>query len=237
MYASLSNQSRAILATVFSLIVFTGIAQAQVDTVETAIEAEATTTIQSDVTTSENASTSVSAELTATIAASSSVDTTVEAGTFTAVTLSDRTKERITNLAANISSRLDVAVDRMQNITTRLQARIDKLTDAGLDTAPSTAILASANASLAVAEQNMATIDLEVNNAVNAENPTAAWQEVKSNYLETRDQLRTAQSEIRATIEALKVAANTERSNNESIVDTEEEVGVEVTSETTAVVE
>jgi len=138
--------------------------------------------------------------------------------TVTIVSLDDRTKERITNLAANVSSRLDVAVERQQNITTRLQSRIDKLSTAGLDTTNAVAILASANASLAIAEQNMSTIDLEVNNVVNAENPIVAWQDVKSSYIETRDHLHTAQSEIRATIEALKLAANTERSNNESIV-------------------
>jgi len=121
--------------------------------------------------------------------------------------LNDRTKERITNLAANISNRMDAAAARMQNIITRLESRIDKLQSAGLNTTEATVALASAQTSIDAAVIALTRIDVTVQTAVTAEDPRAAWEEVKVAYGSIRAQLRTANTEMRASVQALKDAA------------------------------
>ena len=121
--------------------------------------------------------------------------------------LNDRTKQRVTNLAANISNRMDAAAARMQNIITRLESRIDKLQSAGLNTTEATVALASAQTSIDAAVIALTRIDVTVQTAVTAEDPRAAWEEVKVAYGSIRAQLRTAITEMRASVQALKDAA------------------------------
>jgi exonuclease VII small subunit len=130
--------------------------------------------------------------------------------------LSERTKDRITNLAANISNRMDAAAARMQNIITRLESRINKLEASGLDTTEAVAALASAQQSIDAAVNALTRIDITVQNAVTAENPRAAWVEVKAAYTSIREQLRTANTELRASVQALKDAARTTNSERGS---------------------
>jgi len=121
--------------------------------------------------------------------------------------LNDRAKERITNLAANISNRMDAAAARIQDIIIRLESRISKLESAGLDTSEASAALASAQRSINAAVVSLAGIDVTVQTAVTAEDPRAAWQEVRVAYGSIQAQLRTANTEMRASVQALKDAA------------------------------
>lgn len=127
--------------------------------------------------------------------------------------LTDRAKERITNLAANVSNRMDAAAARMQDIINRLDSRIDKLEAAGLDTTQAAAALASAQTSVTAAISELSRIDVIVQNAVTAEDPRAAWASVKVTYGGIRAQLQTAHTEIKASVQALKEAARAAEDN------------------------
>lgn len=127
--------------------------------------------------------------------------------------LTERAKERITNLAANVSNRMDAAAARMQNIINRLDSRIDKLEAAGLDTTQATVALASAQTSVTAAMNELSRIDVIVQNAVTAEDPRAAWTNVKVTYGGIRAQLQTAHTEIKASVQALKDAARAAENN------------------------
>ena len=130
--------------------------------------------------------------------------------------LNERARERITNLAANISNRMDAAAARMQNITTRLESRINKLEASGLDTTEAAIALASAQRSIDAAVTALARIDITVQNAVTAEDPKAAWVEVRAAYTAIREQLRTANTELRASVQALKDTARATDNNRGS---------------------
>jgi hypothetical protein len=120
--------------------------------------------------------------------------------------LDEQAKQRITNLAALMSNRIEAAIARMINITTRLDSRIQKMSDQGLDVTEAESALTSANLSLEEAGLSIDNIDQRVSLAVGSESVRTAWQEVKALFVEVRDQLKTAQLELRNTVSALKSA-------------------------------
>ncbi len=126
------------------------------------------------------------------------------------IKLQERAQERITNLAANMSNRMDAVIERIQNIINRLDSRIEKLSDRGVDTAAAEAALASAQISIDAAVAEIATIDIEVTAAVSSEDARTAWSGVKESYTTIRDHLKTAHTELRASVEALKIAVAAE---------------------------
>ncbi|MCA9358509.1 hypothetical protein KC902_04590 [Candidatus Kaiserbacteria bacterium] len=120
--------------------------------------------------------------------------------------LQERAQERITNLAANMSNRMDAVIGRLNNIIDRLETRISKLTEAGIDTEEANAALASAKLSVDAAAQLIANIDTAVADAVGAEDARAGWAETKAQYTAIRDHIKTAHTELRNTVAALKAA-------------------------------
>jgi signal transduction histidine kinase len=156
--------------------------------------------------------------------------------------LQERAQERITNLAANISNRMDAAIARMQNIIDRLQSRIDKLAEMGVDTTEAEAALESAQMSVDAALAGIGEIDDEVLVAVESEDVRAAWPAVKETFTAVRDHIKTAHTELRAVVAALKEAvaeaelgrgvSDAVRSDNSDNSDDEEtEAGEEETEE------
>jgi len=128
--------------------------------------------------------------------------------------LDDQSRQRITNLAALMSNRIEAAIARMLNITKRLDSRIQKMSDQGLDVTEAKTALASAKLSLEEAGLSISTIDRQVAQAVGSENVRAAWQDVRALLIEVRDQLKTAQLELRNTVSALKSAPTTDSPEN-----------------------
>jgi Skp family chaperone for outer membrane proteins len=126
----------------------------------------------------------------------------------------------------------------MQNIITRIKTRIAKLEAAGLGVTEAEAALSSAQLSINTAVNSLATIDATVQVAVSSEDPRANWISVKTTFQNNREQLRTAHTEIKASVQALKDAAR-EMENNRSapaaVQNTESDATIEaeaVTSET-----
>lgn len=126
-------------------------------------------------------------------------------------------QERITNLAANMSNRMDAAIERIQNIIDRIDTRIQKITESGVDTSEAKKALASAQLSVDAATNEIATIDDQVAIAIGSEDVRTAWKEVKETFMTVKHHLKTAHSELRITVAALKTAvAETEMSNGVS---------------------
>jgi hypothetical protein len=107
---------------------------------------------------------------------------------------------RLTNLAANVSNRLDAYVRRITNVTNRLDSRATKMGADGLDVSLANQKIAEARSELQKAETALATIDTAIRNFVQSENPRTYWQSVKTTYIETQNAIKAAH---RATIEAL----------------------------------
>lgn len=120
--------------------------------------------------------------------------------------LNERAAERVRNLAANISNRMDAAIVRLAQITTRLETRIELLNEAGVDTAVAEANLETATDALARAASNMADIDSKVAAVVGSESPREAWVVTRTTFAEVKTDLQVVQASLRASVAALKVA-------------------------------
>lgn len=118
--------------------------------------------------------------------------------------LSARSQERIINLAANMSNRIDAVTVRLQNIADRVASRIEKMEGGDVDIQTAVSALASAQLSLDTAKTAMTSIDADVTMAVSTVDARSAWRSVKNNYSSVRDQLKTAHAEITMSVEALK---------------------------------
>jgi len=137
---------------------------------------------------------------------------------------------RITNLSANLSNRMDAAVNRMQNVIDRLTSRINKLNELGIDTSTALDSLDKAQQEIDQAKTVLSTIDDDVANFVGSEDPRANWQKLKLTFTEIRDSIKASHQSLRATVENLKKAiakAEIDRgvsravSNNEQATTTE----------------
>jgi DNA anti-recombination protein RmuC len=122
------------------------------------------------------------------------------------VALARRTQERIINLAANISNRFDGIIARLQNITDRLNQRIEKQASLGYNVDSARSSLNSAESSLNQARNELSQIDQAVISAIGGTAPKAEWKEVRQKYINARDSIRIAHAELRNTIINLKSA-------------------------------
>lgn len=121
-------------------------------------------------------------------------------------TLQRRTEERIINLASNISNRLDGVTARLQNISSRLNVRLEKQAADGYDVSSAKASLEAANTSLNAAHSQMNGIDGAVRDAIGSNNPRGEWAKVRVKFITARDDIRTAHTELKNTVNNLKTA-------------------------------
>ena len=131
---------------------------------------------------------------------------TAEATAERRAALSERVQERIRNLAANMSNRMEAAIGRLENIADRIDRRIDKIEDQGVDVSGAQEKLAQARSSLSDAETLLLDIDALVHAAASAETPRETWAGVRQVYLDTKTAILSAHQSLRATLEELKAA-------------------------------
>jgi hypothetical protein len=114
---------------------------------------------------------------------------------------------RITNLAANVSNRLDATVRRLTNVTTRLDSRIHTMTAAGYDTSNARAAQQAALMRLTEATQSLTTIDAEVAAFVGASDPLTAWVRLETIYGTISGQIVAAHTALRECVRLLEGAS------------------------------
>lgn len=131
---------------------------------------------------------------------------------------------RITNLAANISNRMDAAVMRLSTISQRLEQRIIKMEELGIETSLAREKLASANETLTNARLKLSDIDTLVNGATYSTLPRSDWMNVKEYYQETNSLIRQAHFALRESIMALQNPAPKNMTPDPSINPTEPEL-------------
>lgn len=140
--------------------------------------------------------------------------TTSPAQPIPVVVLDARAQERVTNLAANASNRLDTTAARLDSIAGRLASRLAKLQTAGLNTASAAGLLAGARTSLDETTAALATLDQQVADMVSAENPARAWGPLQQTYRQRQAELRTVHLQLRNVVAALKTAAKERRATS-----------------------
>ena len=121
--------------------------------------------------------------------------------------LEDFRQQRIINLGANISNRMDAVVERLFTITTRLEQRTNKLSIEGLVVTEASLSLQTAAKLLAEARQELSTIDATVYAAATSPEPYTAWQTTaKVQYQAAGEKIRAAYSALQTSITVLKSA-------------------------------
>ncbi len=124
-------------------------------------------------------------------------------------TLQKVAQARLTNLAANMSNRMDATVKRLQNVTDRLTSRLNKMTEEGKNVDLARAELANTQTKLDEAKRNLITIDTEVNAFIGSATPRENWQNLKNTYVVTRTALILAHQSILTTITLATSAGET----------------------------
>lgn len=131
--------------------------------------------------------------------------------------LSLQRQQRVINLAANVSNRMDAAIERLYTILERFESRITKMKATGIDTTMAEAELRSASQHLATARATLATIDNAVQTATSATDPQNRWQVVKTTYHAAGESIRASHQALRTTLSLLRSAGvipNTETSTS-----------------------
>jgi exonuclease VII small subunit len=123
------------------------------------------------------------------------------------VALTERLQQRITNLAANISNRMDAAIARLNQIAGRLEVRIDQLEAAGVDVTEAEAELNKATESLERAAGTISDIDAIMADVTGSESPAQMWQTGRDTFVVVKSDLQNAREALRASVAALKQAA------------------------------
>jgi len=118
--------------------------------------------------------------------------------------LQERAQERLLNLAANLSNRMEAAIRRLDNVVMRIESRIAKLNELGVETSQAEINLTVAKRDLASARATLANIDSDVAGFITSNDPRAAWSRVKTIYESARQDIRSAHTNIRQVVADLK---------------------------------
>jgi hypothetical protein len=130
--------------------------------------------------------------------------------------LPKKSQTRVINLAANISNRFDGVIYRLENISGRLNTRIEKQASEGYDVSAARSSLEAANTALRDARQQMHGIDKAVLGAIGSTDPRGEWKNVRTRYISARDSIKTAYTELKNTVTNLKNAPHTTSQANAS---------------------
>lgn len=117
--------------------------------------------------------------------------------------LKERTRERVKNLSANMSYRLEAVTTRMQNIIVRLESRIDKLKTEGADTTEAEATLAKAQDLVGLAISDIANIDQDIESLVGSATAKKDWAGVKGKFVSSHQHVKEAHEALRKTLALL----------------------------------
>jgi hypothetical protein len=104
---------------------------------------------------------------------------------------------RITNLAANMSNRMEAVASRFEQVAQRIDSRIQKVSYEGGDTGAAANYVGIAREHLASFRLTFANIDNEISRFVGSPHPREEWSDIKAIY-------EKANSDLLATHEALK---------------------------------
>lgn len=141
------------------------------------------------------------------------------------VTLSERVQARIENFANGLFRALDAGVLRLENIAERIDSRIEKLEDDGMDMSTQAELLLDAEVEIEEAEAEIAEARVELEVMLSSDTPREALEDVRVALSEAKQALREAKQALVETVQSIKRAIS------------EAEIEVEVEAETEAEVE
>ncbi|MFZ2253207.1 MAG: hypothetical protein WAW13_03490 [Minisyncoccia bacterium] len=132
-------------------------------------------------------------------------------------TLKVEFQNRMVNLAQNVTKRLSFGVDRLANITFRIETRISKLKAMGIDTGEVERKLLEAKDSLQATRNIIANIG-SVQVAVGSDAPQSSFAAIRTQFDEARTSLKKTHTLLSETVALLKKlpTSNTQNSATSS---------------------
>jgi hypothetical protein len=121
------------------------------------------------------------------------------------IRLSENLQNRIINLTENVTNRLSAVVARYENISARIDTRIEKLNTAGVDTTVAEERLNEAKTLIADAGSKIESLT-SIGQALSGETPRESFAQVRTEILEIRATLRSAHQALLDTVSLLKEA-------------------------------
>ncbi len=122
------------------------------------------------------------------------------------VAFEDPKQNRIINLARNVIGKMQSATNRMEQIITRIDARIVILKSTGVNTAQAETSLMSSVNSLKSAKEMLASLDSSVISTITSENPRESFKTTKFQFSVVREALRSTHTNLKNTVTSLKEA-------------------------------
>jgi hypothetical protein len=114
-------------------------------------------------------------------------------------------QDRIINLIRNIQTRLSAAIERMDNIITRLESRMTKMKSLGIDTTFAESKLSLAKESSLRAHDAL-TSALGTETSIRSATPQETFETIRIQLIETRDHIRQTYALLEETSSALREA-------------------------------
>jgi hypothetical protein len=139
------------------------------------------------------------------------------------VMLSERVQVRIENFANGLFRALDAGVLRLENIAERIDSRIEKLEDDGMDMSAQAELLLNAEVEIDEAETEIAEARVELEAMLSSDTPREALENVRTALSEAKQALREARQALIETVQSIKRAMGEQEVNAEA----EAEVGAE----------
>ncbi len=133
--------------------------------------------------------------------------------------LAERTKERIHTFLERTLARFDAAIERLEDVADRIQSRIDKLDERDLDVSVAENLLAEARLNIGEASDAVLTAEIEIETALNSDNPREALAEIKTFFIEAREAIKDAHQSLIAVITELKQGTLKLEARSETNVD------------------
>lgn len=117
----------------------------------------------------------------------------------------DRWGEKVLKHVRKIIERLERAVDKFENISARLDSRIEKLQAEGFATASSSALLIEANADIAVANEKVLAVSAAFDAALGTTTPKAHLGNIRAAVSAAQEALKEAKRSLTEVIRSIKV--------------------------------
>jgi hypothetical protein len=105
---------------------------------------------------------------------------------------------------------MQAAIDRLSQISDRLDSRIEKLSTEGVQTATAAEILGHVETELSEAKGALLEMRPDVENAVTSDDPRKTFRNVRSQFLIAAHSIRDAQTHLRTAIQLIKEATDDE---------------------------
>lgn len=116
-------------------------------------------------------------------------------------------RDRIKNLLGNIKRRMNAAIERIGNIADRIESRVEKLSERGVDESLALQFIEEARSELREASAIINnTTDAEMDTVIDSDRPRDAFASIKERIREAAGHIRSAHQALRSAVAALKEA-------------------------------